>query len=71
MEVKLTDEERTRVHDLPRADRDVIAQDAGQAEEGQGRQAEPAFVDRVLNKAVDHMRKTVEKQPVATPKGDA
>jgi carboxyl-terminal processing protease len=70
LEVKLTDEERTR-YQIYRADRDIIRKTPAKPKKDKDGNVEPPFVDRVLNKALDHVRKAVEKQPVASPKGDA
>ena len=70
LEVKLTDEERTR-YQIYRADRDVIRKTPAKPKKDKDGNVQPPFVDRVLNKALDHLRKAAEKQPAAEPKGDA
>ena len=69
-EVKLTDEERTR-YMVYRADRDIIRKNSAKPEKDKDGNVKPPFVDRVLNKALDHLKQAIEKQPVVPAKGDA
>ena len=69
-EVKLTDEERTRFL-LYRSDRDIIRKTPAKPKKDKDGNVEAPFVDRVLGKAVEHMKKAIEKTPIVPAKGDA
>ena len=69
-EVKLTDEERTR-YLLYRSDRDIIRKTPAKPKKDKDGNVEPPFVDRVLSKAIDQMKKAIEKKPIVPAKGDA
>jgi carboxyl-terminal processing protease len=58
MAVKLTDEERVQ-YQLWRSERDVIRP------KGKAAKEEKPFEDRVLNKALERLRKEIEKRPAA------
>jgi carboxyl-terminal processing protease len=70
MEVKLKDEERVQ-YMLYRSDRDVLRTKPKPAEKGKDGKPKPPFVDRVLNKALEHLRKEIGKTPEVSPKRDA
>jgi carboxyl-terminal processing protease len=70
MEVKLKDEERIQ-YMLYRSDRDVVRTKPKPPEKGKDGKPKPPFVDRVLNKALEHLRKEIGKTPETPLKRDA
>jgi carboxyl-terminal processing protease len=70
MEVKLTDEERV-AYMLYRLDRDIVGARPKPPAKGKDGKPKPPFVDRVLNKALDHLREQIKKSPAPPAKRDA
>ena len=70
MEVELKDEERI-AYMLYRSDRDIVRTKPKPPEKDKDGKPKPPFVDRVLNKAMEHLRKEIEKAPEPPTKRDA
>jgi carboxyl-terminal processing protease len=70
MEVKLGDEERIG-YMLYRSDRDVVRTKPKPPDKGKDGKPKPPFVDRVLNKALEHLRKEIGKTAAIPLKRDA
>ncbi len=60
MEVKMKDEERIDFM-LYRTDRDIVREKPKPAAKDKDGKAKPPFTDRVLDKALEHLRKQIEK----------
>ncbi len=70
LEVPMKDEERIQ-YLLWRSDRDVIRARPKPPEKDKDGKPKPPFVDRVLQKAVEHLKKELEKKPAAPVQRDA
>jgi carboxyl-terminal processing protease len=70
LEVKLKDEERVQ-YLLWRSDRDVIRTKPKPPDKDKDGKPKPPFVDRVLHKAVEHLKKELEKKADVPVKQDA
>jgi carboxyl-terminal processing protease len=70
LEVKVKDQERIDWMQW-RADRDIVRARPKAPEKDKDGNVKPPFVDRVLEKAVEHLKKELDKKPAAPAKGDA
>ncbi|MFO0930121.1 MAG: S41 family peptidase [Gemmataceae bacterium] len=70
LEVSMKDEERVQ-YMLYRSDRDVIRTKPRPPEKDKDGNPKPPFVDRVLNKALEHLREQIDKKPAVPMKQDA
>src|SRR5262249_57488689 len=70
LEVKMKDDERLD-YLLWRNDRDVVRTRAKPPEKGKDGKEKKPFVDRVLQKAVEHLKKELSKTPEVPVKRDA
>jgi carboxyl-terminal processing protease len=70
MEVKMKDEERIG-YMLYRSDRDIVRTKPKSKELDKDGKPKPPFVDRVLNKALEHLRKEIGKAAAVPTKRDA
>jgi carboxyl-terminal processing protease len=70
MEVELKDKERLE-YMVYRSDRDIVREKPKPPNKEKDGKAKPPFEDRVLNKALDYLRKEISKVPAAPVKRDA
>jgi carboxyl-terminal processing protease len=70
MEVKMKDEERIR-YLMYRSDRDIVRTRPKPPEKDKDGKPKPPFVDRVLEKALEYLRKEIAKEPPVPTKQDA
>jgi carboxyl-terminal processing protease len=70
MEVKMKEEERVQ-YMLYRSDRDIVRTKPKPPAKDKDGKPKPPFVDRVLNKALDHLRQTIHKAADVPMKRDA
>jgi carboxyl-terminal processing protease len=70
MEIEMKDEERL-AYMVDRSERDVTRPKPKKAEKDKEGKPKPPFVDRVLQKAVEQIRKEIEKAPPIPAKNDA
>jgi carboxyl-terminal processing protease len=70
MEVAMKDRDRLE-YMAYRTDRDIVREKAKPPEKDKDDKGKPPFVDRVLNKALEHLRKEIGKGPVAPVKRNA